>query len=323
MFTKSILAARLCAQLLFLLALSTTASSLAAETKTARPHLDLAFCIDTTSSMQGEIDMVKTKTKELVAKLSNGHPAPIIRVGLVAFRDRGDDYVTKVYPFTEDIDKMVKDISNLQAQGGGDGPESVNEALHVAVNNLQWDKRKSTAKVLFLIGDAAPHVYANDYKWGDESRKAIASGIQINTIGCNGLDSYPAAEGTEVFRKIALLTDGKYEPLAYRQEVVNAAGRRETLITSGSAVYRVKAAHADAWKDGAAKLEARGMLEKVDVAPASFGLARARSYTAEMMAGSPAPASIGGASIGGTSRKDNNLADVLLEGAMKAVNKAR
>src|SRR5687767_3851086 len=56
------------------------------EKKKERPHMDLAFCIDTTGSMQGEIDMVKAKVKDLVAKLSTGKPAPIVRVGLVAFR---------------------------------------------------------------------------------------------------------------------------------------------------------------------------------------------------------------------------------------------
>jgi hypothetical protein len=312
MFTSRTITAWLCAQLLLATQL-TGLSTQAAETKAARPHMDLAFCIDTTSSMQSEIDMVKTKTKELVAKLGSGHPAPIIRVGLVAFRDRGDEYVTKVFPFTEDVDKIVKDISSLAAVGGGDGPESVNEALHVAVNDLKWDTRKGTTKVLFLIGDAAPHHYANDFNWNTESRKAINSGIQINTIGCGGLDAYPAAEGVDVFKKIALLTDGKYEPLAYRQEVVNSAGRKETLISSGSAVYRVKSARADAWKEGAAKLEARGMLEKI-ATPASPVRGRAFGATASFAAEPMSASTI--------DRKENNLADVLLQGALSAAKKS-
>ncbi len=101
-----------------------------------RPHLDVAFCIDTTGSMQGEIDMVKKKTKEMVAKLSAGKPTPVIRVGLVAYRDKGDAYVTKVFPFSQDIDQVVKDISDLQAQGGGDGPEAVDQGLHAAIKEL-------------------------------------------------------------------------------------------------------------------------------------------------------------------------------------------
>ena len=96
-----------------------------AEPSKAKPKIDLAFCIDTTGSMQGEIDVVKTKTKEIVAKLSGTKPIPEIRVGLVAYRDRGDTYVTKVFQFSGNVDQVVKDISSLQADGGGDEPEAV------------------------------------------------------------------------------------------------------------------------------------------------------------------------------------------------------
>src|SRR5277367_4072258 len=116
-----------------MLSLSTSLSkATAAPESKSRPHMDLAFCIDTTGSMQPEIDNVKAKVKSLVSKLGSGTPAPVIRVGLVAYRDRGDQYVTKVFPFTENIDDMVKDISQLQAAGGGDGPEAVNQGLHSA-----------------------------------------------------------------------------------------------------------------------------------------------------------------------------------------------
>ncbi|MCC7530548.1 MAG: VWA domain-containing protein, partial [Candidatus Melainabacteria bacterium] len=175
-----------------------------------RPVLDLAFLIDTTGSMGGEIEMVKKKTKDLVAKLASGKPAPIVRVGLVAFRDRGDEYVTKVFPFSDDIDKVVKDITALNAAGGGDTPEAVNQGLHSALNDLKWTDNKRASKLLFLIGDAAPHIYPGDYSWETESKNAISRGIQINTIGCDGLDS----GGTSVFEKIAKLSDGKFETLA-------------------------------------------------------------------------------------------------------------
>jgi len=297
----------LCAQLV----VSLTTMSLPAgalDTKTERPRMDLAFCIDTTGSMQGEIDVVKAKTRELVAKLSSSKPTPIVRVALVAFRDRGDEYVTKVFPFTEDIDKMVKDISALKADGGGDGPESVNEALHVAVNNLTWDTGKRTAKVLFLIGDAAPHVYANDYNWKTEAQHAINRGIQINTIGCNGLEGYPEVDGVGVFQQVAKLTDGKFESLAYRQEVAGRDGRRETIISSGGATYKMKSADAHAWRAGVPALEAKGIAEKIMPMSDTTGSLARRRYE-----GAPASAAV--------ERRDNNLADVLLQGAQSAARK--
>ncbi len=283
-----------------------------------RPHMDLAFCIDTTGSMQNEIDMVKTKTKELVAKLASGKPTPIVRVGLVAFRDRGDAYVTKVFPFSDDIDKVVKDISGLQAAGGGDGPEAVNEGLHVALNSLDWGKEKDTAKLLFLIGDAGPHDYPNDYKWEDESKKAIARGIQINTIACAGLESYPAEKGADVFRQIAKLTDGKYDTLAYRQQVIGSSGRRETVVTSGGAAFKMRAGETD-WKAAAAS----GKLDKAEfaAAPMASMAATSEGKAISRVRGFAYDAYGGSAGSAGLSRSDSNLDDIVLNAARAKAKK--
>lgn len=312
-----------------------TQSALAVNERTERPRMDLAFCIDTTSSMQGEIDLVKAKVKELVAKLGSGKPAPQIRVGLVAYRDRGDDYVTKVFPFSDDIDKVVKDISSLQAQGGGDGPEAVNQGLHSVVHDLKWDESKKAAKLVFLIGDAGPHQYSGDYDWRKECKEAISQGIQINAIGCNGLESYPAGQGVDVFQGIAKLTDGKYETLAYHHEVTTADGRKETFISSAGALYKVRSADKDAWRMGAATLAAGGKAEIV-AAPGATAKPRASFSSAPVMSMSAAamPLSSFGGGISARAdlrsesaaampvrRGDSNLADVLLDGAREAAKK--
>jgi Mg-chelatase subunit ChlD len=299
-----------------------------------RPKMDLAFCIDTTGSMQGEIDMVKTKVKDLVAKLSSGKPAPIVRVGLVAFRDRGDTYVTKVYPFSEDIDKFVGDISQLQADGGGDGPEALNEALHASVNELAWDQSNKTAKLLFLIGDAGPHFYPNDYKWEDEAKNAIAKGIQINTLACDGLQS-TGDGGMEVFQQIAKLSDGQFENLAYRQIVRDESGREKTVISSGGAAYEVAESAASDWKTGAKALSAAGKAKPVMALPvvaarSAGGYRSVRASMAPMMAGATSGtigsseafaegAASAGAPAGFVSvnRKDSNLDSLMYDAAMK------
>jgi len=299
----------------------------AVEPSKERPHMDLAFCIDTTSSMSPEIENVKTKVKELISKLAAGHPAPVIRVGLVAYRDRGDDYVTKVFPFTEDIDAMVKDISSLQAQGGGDGPESVNEGLHVTVHNLKWDDSKKTSKLLFLIGDAAPHYYPNDYKWQDESKTAISKGIQINTIGCNGLQNYPASEGIDVFKQIAKLTDGAFEPLAYKQVVQTASGGTETHIVSSAGAFAVRAEKAKDWRDGVTALAAS---KSLDAAPKPASMPAYAAMRGRAMAGAAgtsaamsyaAAAPMLEATDSSYKGSENNLDSILLKAAEKKAKK--
>ncbi len=56
-------------------------------------------------------------------------PDAEIRMGLVAYRDIGDEYVTKTFELTTDIQDLYADLLELRARGGGDWPESVNEAL--------------------------------------------------------------------------------------------------------------------------------------------------------------------------------------------------
>ncbi|HEY9682764.1 MAG TPA: vWA domain-containing protein [Oculatellaceae cyanobacterium] len=293
-----------------------------------RPHMDVAFCIDTTGSMQGEIDMVKKKTKELVAKLSSGKPAPVVRIGLVAYRDIGDAYVTKVFPFSDDIDQVVKDISNLKADGGGDGPEAVDRGLHAAIRELRWNADKHTAKLLFLIGDAGPHQNSTDLDWRSDCRFAIKNGIQINTMGCSGLESYPEPAGVGVFKEIAKLTDGKFESLAYKQEVVDAAGKRSVVIHSGGVAYRARpgvAADGASWKSAVAK----GMMEAVpQPVPASMpAYAPSMAAAAAPVLSTAVPFSVARRSAsssmatGALQREENNLDELMFEAAKQKAAK--
>lgn len=333
--------------------------ALAQKKSSEKPRIDLAFCIDTTGSMQSEIDTVKAKTKEIVAKLSGSKPAPDVRVGLVAFRDRGDEYVTKVFQFNNDIDQVVKDISSLKANGGGDGPEAVNQALHSAVNELKWSSDKKTVKMLFLIGDAEPHYYPDDYKWADESKAAIARGIQINTIACQGLHS--SGSGIEVFQKIAKLADGTCEDLTYRQEIVDARGEKTTLLSAGGKTYKLAPGASASWREGAAALASRGAAAPAPVsADASEAFSSALPYAGGYSASSaraaapmpmhagrsaapsrafrsrlnsldsvsaPSPAGFGGSGAGGAgsygavSRSESNLSDIVLKKTKEAAMK--
>ncbi len=313
-----------------------------AEPSKAKPKIDLAFCIDTTGSMQGEIDVVKTKTKEIVAKLSGTKPIPEIRVGLVAYRDRGDSYVTKVFQFSGNVDQVVKDISSLQADGGGDEPEAVNEALHAAVHDLSWSNDKKAVKLLFLIGDAGPSTYPNDYNWSTESKQAIAKGIQINTIACGNMAASSAAH--EVFEKIAKLSDGKSEFLTYKQDIVDArTGKHEMLVASGGKTYKLSKPSSYSWKSGADSLMARGALAPLPSASYTSSLAGshasdagasygegATSFAAPMapsarVAGRlhPSATSMRAASYGASSvgRSESNLDDIVLGATKEAAKK--
>lgn len=168
------------------------------------PRVDIVFALDTTSSMSGLIDGAKAKIWEIARKAQEGKPAPEVRVGLVAYRDRGDEYVTKVLDLTGDLDSVYSALRNLNAAGGGDGPEHVIKGLDDAVNAVSWTADRNAVKLVYLVGDAPPH---EDYNDGLTLKGVLADaldkGIRISAIRC-GDDRETLAKWTA----IAVKTDG-------------------------------------------------------------------------------------------------------------------
>ena len=56
--------------------------------------LEMVFVIDTTGSMGGLIDGAKQKVWSIVNEVQQRSSHPAVKVGLVAYRDRGDAYIT-------------------------------------------------------------------------------------------------------------------------------------------------------------------------------------------------------------------------------------
>jgi Mg-chelatase subunit ChlD len=171
-----------------------------------RPRMEVVFVLDTTGSMSGMIAGAKQKIWAIANKLKSAQPTPEIRFGLVGYRDRRDAYVTKVFGLTGNIDEVYTNLYAFEAQGGGDEPESVNEALYKAVTDLQWSTDQEVLRVIFLVGDARPHMdYQDDVKYPATCRLASERGILINTLQCGHLS------GTEeAWRQIAAQTNGTY-----------------------------------------------------------------------------------------------------------------
>ncbi len=163
-----------------------------------RPRMEVLFCIDTTGSMSA-IDGAKAKIWGILNQIAAGKPQPELHVALVAFKDKNDTYVTKLHEMTNDLDQHYIDLKALTADGGGDTPESVNQALDDSINRIKWSENKQVIKVMFLIGDAPPHMdYTDDVKYPVTCKKAREKGIIINTIQC-GDD----AECTKYWKDIA------------------------------------------------------------------------------------------------------------------------
>jgi Mg-chelatase subunit ChlD len=171
-----------------------------------RPRVELVFALDTTGSMSGLIEGAKQKIWSLASFVAQGQPTPDLRVGLIAYRDIGDAYVTKVFDLDDDLDRVYRRLRAFHADGGGDGPEHVARALHESVHKMSWSQPQEVVKVIYLVGDAPPHTdYQDGYDYLRAARAAAGKGIQLHTIQC-GTDN--AAEGA--WRKIASLGGGQY-----------------------------------------------------------------------------------------------------------------
>ena len=171
-----------------------------------QPQFDVVFVLDTTSSMSGLIEGAKEKIWSIASRMASGKPAPRIRIGLVAFRDKGDAYVTKRFDLTTDLDTVYRNLRGLSAGGGGDTPEHVGKGLHDAVESMQWSGGQRTAKMIFLVGDAPAHDdYRDGFQLFEVARKAIRKGIVVNTIRC-GDDALTET----AFREVARIADGTF-----------------------------------------------------------------------------------------------------------------
>src|SRR3981081_1120068 len=115
-----------------------------------KPTVEVAFVVDTTGSMGGLIEGAKRKIWSIATAIVDANPDADIRMGLVAYRDIGDAYATKKFELTTDIQDLYASLLELKARGGGDWPESVNEALDVAVNRLQWTESGGPMRNAFL-----------------------------------------------------------------------------------------------------------------------------------------------------------------------------
>ncbi|MBL7075551.1 VWA domain-containing protein [candidate division KSB1 bacterium] len=205
-----------------------------AGTSPQSPHIDVVFILDSTGSMGDEISAVKERIRTMVDDIRQGIPPPVVRYGMVDYKDRGDPYIVKKFRLTEDVQAFINHLNGIAASGGGDDPESVNEALHEAIWSMDWDLRPGVSKIAFLIGDAPPHMdYRDDYDYRKEMEEANKRHISIHTIACSGISQ----EGVDVYKYVSGKTNGNFAFLTYREVYLTDAGKEKPVYYEGDRVY--------------------------------------------------------------------------------------
>lgn len=176
--------------------------------KSARPEIEVVFVLDTTGSMSGLLEGAKQKIFSIASRIATGKPTPRLKVGLVAYRDEGDEYVTKRFELSEDLDTVFTHLRQFSAGGGGDTPEHVGRGLGEAVSKMAWSPNRETMKVIFLVGDAPPANRGKQWDFQHWARQAKEKHIVVNTVRCGG-----DAETATAWRYASKLTDGTFDTI--------------------------------------------------------------------------------------------------------------
>jgi len=198
----------------------------------AHANLDIAFVLDTTGSMSKELREVKEKVRVIAGSVKKARPNQTVRIGVVAYRDVTDEYITKFSPLSSDPEDAFRFLSTLRAKGGGDRPEHVVAGLESAITDLDWGKGSKTQKQIFLIGDARAQIsYANQTSIKAIGQLARENDIIINSIGCRSLSK----RGIHQFRTIAYSTEGRYQHIGgIRNDAASLTSSVLTMLSEAS-----------------------------------------------------------------------------------------
>ena len=162
--------------------------------------LDLMFVIDTTGSMGDELNFIQTELSDIISSVTEQQSD--INIGLVFYRDYGDQYIVRAHDFSASLNGVQLDLNQEQASGGGDYPEAMDLALESALS-ASW--RDSSRKVLFLVADAPPHGDRMRATWS-AAEQARLKNIHVVPVAASG-----AAEDAEyIMRSAAALTNSRY-----------------------------------------------------------------------------------------------------------------
>ncbi len=176
------------------------------------PSVEICFLIDATGSMSDEIRQLQDVLFSIHARIISLPAKPVIRFSVVAYRDKTDAFTVKGVPFTANIDSFQVALESIKADGGGDYPEDIESGFGYCLDSLKWEN--ASAKFVFLIADAPPHLEKKDRNYLWAARRFRENGVKVCPIGASGLD----INGEFVFRQIGVITHGEFVFLHYGEQ---------------------------------------------------------------------------------------------------------
>ena len=157
--------------------------------------VDLALCLDTSSSMSGPLDAARMQLWEIVNELALLEPTPRLRVALLSYGNPVNDpargWVRLETPLTEDLDLVSQRLFDLTSDGGD---EYVARAIKIAVEELEWSESDNALKMILIAGNEAAD---QDPELRPEiaSEEASRMDIMVNAIFFGSLNGADADAG--------------------------------------------------------------------------------------------------------------------------------
>ncbi len=151
--------------------------------KPATKKIQLALLLDTSNSMDGLINQAKNQLWETISHLSKQAPEAEIEIALYHYGNDGlsiyNDYVDQVLSFTNNLDKVSSALFSLRTNGGSEFCGSV---INKSAQELMWDNKSTTQKVLVIAGNEA--FTQGSIHYSEAIAKARKKSIKVNTIFC-------------------------------------------------------------------------------------------------------------------------------------------
>jgi hypothetical protein len=121
-------------------------------------QIDLAFCVDLTTSMTGFLAAARARMLDLLAGLRDAADAHL-RVAVVGYQDYGRGGVAvRAHPFSPDpagVRRVLDDLRVIPNADNTDAAEAVFAGLLACLDELEW--RPHAVRLIVLVGDAPPH----------------------------------------------------------------------------------------------------------------------------------------------------------------------
>jgi VWA domain-containing protein len=187
---------------LLILAAIAIAGSPAAATEDAKARVDVVFCIDRSGSMQGVIETAKQKVWSIINEIAKTKPTPVLRIGLIGYGSA--DHDIKLFPLSEDLDKVYGDLLTFKVDMGGD--EWVGWAIQQATQKMDWSKEKGALKIIFMVGNETAMQGSEAVLYPKTVPETIKRDITVNAIYAGK----PNVEEERTWREVAKLADGMY-----------------------------------------------------------------------------------------------------------------